>query len=54
MAKNTGNGSRKGAVKGRSQTTTVSGKAIKRDTSNGRFTEQKKSDGLFKGVRREK
>lgn len=54
MAKNTGNGSRIGAVKGRSQTTTSSGRAVKRDTSTGQFTEQKKSPGAFKGVRKEK
>jgi hypothetical protein len=54
MAKNTGRGSRQGAVTGRSQTRTSSGTWVKRDTSTGRFTDVKKSGGSFKGIRKEK
>lgn len=54
MAKNTGRGSRVGAVTGRSQVKTPSGTWVKRNTSTGRFTEAKQSGGSFKGVRREK
>jgi hypothetical protein len=54
MAKNTGRGSRQGAVTGRSQVKGSSGTWIKRDTSTGRFLEAKKSGGSFKGIRTEK
>jgi hypothetical protein len=54
MATNTGGGHRKGAVKGRSQTTTPSGNAVKRDTSTGRFLDVKSDKKPFKGVRKEK
>ncbi len=54
MAKNSGRGSRVGAVTGRSQVRTPSGTWVKRDASTGRFTEAKKSGGSFKGVRKEK
>lgn len=54
MAKNTGRGSRQGAVKSRSQLKTTSGTWVKRDTSTGRFEAAKKDGGKFKGVRREK
>jgi hypothetical protein len=54
MAKNTGHGSRKGAVTGRSQTKTSSGTWVKRSTSTGRFMDAKTSGGSFKGVRKEK
>jgi hypothetical protein len=53
MAKNTGRGSRQGAVTGRSQVRTASGTWVKRDTSTGRFVQAKKSGGSFKGVRKE-
>lgn len=53
MAKNTGRGSRQGAVTGRSQVRTSSGTWVKRDTSTGRFVEAKKSGGSFKGIRKE-
>lgn len=53
MAKNTGRGSRVGAVKSRSQTQTPSGTWVKRDTSTGRFVEAKKTGGDFKGIRKE-
>jgi hypothetical protein len=53
MAKNTGRGSRQGAVKGRTQVQNSSGTWVKRDTSTGRFVQAKKSGGTFKGVRKE-
>lgn len=52
MAKNTGKGYRKGAVKGRSETKHPNGTYIKRNTSNGRFMNV--SDKPHKGVRDEK
>jgi hypothetical protein len=54
MAKNTGGGSRQGAVKGRSQTTTPSGHAVKRNSATGRFMDVKSDKAPFKGVRKEK
>lgn len=57
MAKNppVGDGHRKGAVKGRSQTQTLSGHYVKRDTSTGKFMDVKTTDKTpFKGVRKEK
>ncbi len=54
MAKNTGRGSRQGAVAGRSQTRSASGTWVKRNTSTGQFVQAKKSGGSFKGVRKEK
>jgi hypothetical protein len=57
MAKNPpiGDGHRKGAVKGRSQTQTPSGHYVKRDASTGRFMDVKTTDKTpFKGVRKEK
>lgn len=55
MAKNTGRGSRQGAVKARTQVTNPrSGTWIKRNSSNGRFMDAKTSGGTFKGVRKEK
>lgn len=57
MAKNSpiGDGHRKGAVKGRSQTQTPSGHYVKRDAETGRFMDVKTSDKTpFKGVRKEK
>lgn len=53
MAKNTGAGSRRGAVSGRSQVRTPSG-WVKRDTTTGRFMDRKADPQPFKGVRREK
>ena len=52
-----GDGTRKGAVKKRSQLKTkVMGeeKWTKRSKTSGRFMDQKKDDKKFKGVRREK
>lgn len=55
MAKNTGEGYRKGAVTDRSQTQTPSGNWVKRDDDTGRFIDQKTSSKEpFKGVRKEK
>jgi len=54
MAKNTGGGHRIGSVKGRSQTTTPSGHAVKRDTKTGKFMDVKHDKAPFKGVRKEK
>jgi len=45
---------RKGAVKARSQTKAPSGLWTKRDTTTGRFMDQKADGTPFKGVRREK
>jgi len=54
MAKNTGSGFRKGAVKSRSQTQTPSGHYVKRDAVSGRFLDVKKDQSPFKGVSKEK
>lgn len=54
MAQNTGRGHRIGAVKGRSQTSTPSGHAVKRDTKTGKFLDVKSDMKPFKGVKREK
>jgi hypothetical protein len=55
MAKNTGKGSRKGSVKGRTQFKTPSGKWAKRDTKTGRIMDVKTSGNKpFKGVAKEK
>lgn len=54
MARNTGQGFRIGAVKGRSQTTTPSGHAVKRDTATGKFLDVKSDKTPFKGVRKER
>ena len=53
MAKNTGKNSRIGAVKSRSQLKGPNGNYITRDTTTGRFVDQKTSGGKFKGVRTE-
>ncbi|MGL4571805.1 MAG: hypothetical protein ACRCVJ_12150 [Clostridium sp.] len=55
MATNTGKGSRKGAVNGRSQTHNPKTNTwIKRDTSAGRFIDGKtSSNSPFKGVTKE-
>ena len=50
-----GDGDRKGAVRGRSQTKTPSGHYVKRDSRTGRFMDVKTSDKKpFKGVLKEK
>lgn len=51
----TGDGHRNGMVKKRSQVKSgLTGKETKRDTTSGRFIDQKADGGKFKGVRREK
>lgn len=52
MAKNTGSGSRRGSVTGRSQMKTGGG-WVKRDTVTGRIMDRKADSAPFKGVRRE-
>ncbi len=54
MATNSGNNSRKGSVKDRSQVFNPStGNYIKRDTTTGRFIDVKSDGKPFKGVRKE-
>jgi hypothetical protein len=53
MAKNTGRGFRRGAVRDRSQTLNLLTRVwVKRDDSTGRFVDGKTSGGPFKGVRK--
>lgn len=55
MARNTGTGSRKGAVSGRSQIyNPTTGNYIKRDTTTGQFLDVKSDGTPFKGIRKEK
>ncbi len=54
MAKNTGQGFRRGSVDSRTQTKASNGNYVKRDTSTGRFMDQKSGGQPFKGVAREK
>jgi hypothetical protein len=55
MAKNTGAGYRRGAVKGRSQVrNTRTGEWTLRDALTGRFLNMKSDSKPFKGVRKEK
>lgn len=55
MAKNTGKGFRRGAVRGRSQVQNPLTRIwTKRNDSTGRFVNGKTDGGRFKGVRREK
>lgn len=54
VAKNTGQGSRVGAVRDRSQVQAPNGNFVKRDTETGKFVQQKTTGGKFKGVRKEK
>lgn len=49
-----GDGHRNGAVRKRSQFKGPNGNFIKRDTTTGRFMDQKISGGKFKGVSKEK
>jgi len=53
MAKDTGHSFRRGSVSGRSQTQSPNGNYVKRDTSTGRFMDQKNGGEPFKGVRSE-
>lgn len=55
MAKNTGNSSRNGAVKNRSQVfNPATGHYIKRDATTGQFLEVKSDGKPFKGIRKER
>lgn len=55
MAKNTGSGSRKGAVDNRTQfKNPVTGNWTKRDTETGKIIDVKSDDKPFKGVAKEK
>jgi hypothetical protein len=55
MARNTGKGSRIGAVSGSSQVKNpATGLWTKRSTSSGKFVAAKKTGGAFKGVRKER
>ncbi len=55
MAKNTGRGTRAGAVTGRTQMKSgANGLWIERDTTSGKFVHVEKSGGAFRGVRKEK
>lgn len=52
MARNTGGGSRKGAVKQRAQALNpITKRYVKIDTTTGRIVDNKKSAGPYKGVR---
>ena len=54
MAKNTGNGYRRGSVDNRTQTQNpINGNWTKRDTETGRFIDQKQGGDPFKGVAKE-
>ena len=53
MARNTGDGYRKGAVTGRTQFQHENGDWQKRNERNGQFMERKQSEGPFKGVAKE-
>lgn len=54
MAKNTGNGYRQGAVRGRSQSYNPTTQSYtKRDATTGQFMDGKSDGTPFKGVRRE-
>ena len=50
VGKNTGEGYRKGAVRGRTQFQHENGEWQKRDEGAGQFMERKSSSGPFKGV----
>lgn len=54
MAKNTGDGFRRGSVDDRSQFKAPNGNFVKRDTNSGRFMDQKSGGSPFKGVAKEK
>jgi len=54
MAKATGEGYLRGAIRGRSQVRSPNGTWTKRDTQTGRFLDGKKDGTPFKGVRKER
>ena len=53
MAKNTGDGFRRGSVTGRTQFKGSDGNWIKRDEGTGRFMDRKSTPGPYKGVAKE-
>lgn len=53
MAKNTGDGFRRGAITGRTQFRLPDGRWMKRDESIGRFLDRKETEGPWKGVAKE-
>lgn len=53
MAKNTGDGYRRGEVRDRSQTKVPNGNWVKRDDGTGRFMHHKQDGKPFKGIRKE-
>jgi len=53
MAKNTGDGYRRGSVDNRTQFQAPNGNYVKRDTETGRFMDQKSGGEPFKGVAKE-
>lgn len=53
MAKNTGEGFRRGSVDDRTQTQAPNGNHVKRDTDSGEFMDQKQDGEPFKGVAKE-
>lgn len=53
MAKNTGEGFRRGSVDNRTQTQAPNGDHVKRNTDTGRFMDQKEGGKPFKGVAKE-
>jgi hypothetical protein len=54
MAKNTGNGFRVGAVRGRTQFRSGTGHYVKRDSTTGRFLDVKSERTKWKGVSTER
>lgn len=54
MAKNSGDGFRRGAVSGRTQFQRPDGHWQKRDESTGHVMQVKQSDGPYKGVAKER
>lgn len=53
MAKNTGDGYRKGSVNDRTQNKAPNRNPIKRDTDTGKIVDQKMTKGDYKGVAHE-
>jgi hypothetical protein len=53
MAKNTGDGFRRGSVTGRTQFQLPNGNWMKRDERSGQFMGPKKTEGPYKGVAKE-
>jgi len=54
MAKNSGDGFRRGSVDSRTQFKAPNGNFVKRDADSGRFMDQKSGGQPFKGVAQEK